>query len=183
MTTRLDRRRLLRAAALGAAALAAPSVLLPRPAQALAAPRRLRFENLHTGESAQVDYWADGDYRRDALRQVDRVLRDHRTGEVHAIDPRLLDLLHRLRAALGTEAPYQIISGYRSPRTNAMLASASGGVARDSLHTVGVAVDVRVPGRSLAQVRDAARGLQAGGVGFYPRSDFVHVDIGRVRFW
>lgn len=147
------------------------------------AARRLSFENLHTGESVAVAYWSDGAYLAESVRRIDHVLRDHRTGDVHPIDPRLLDLLHRLRARLDTAAPFQIISGYRSPATNATLADASGGVARNSLHTRGLAVDIRVPGRPLRAVRDAALVLQGGGVGFYPRSDFVHVDVGRVRAW
>lgn len=184
MIDAMSRRRMLRFGAAGAA-----SVVLcqPRLAQALAPsptpPRRLRFENLHTGEAASLDYWVDGRYVGEAIRRIDHLLRDHRTGEVRAMDKGLLDLLHRLRQTLGTEAPFQIISGYRSPRTNAMLASRSDGVARNSLHTDGLAVDIRVPGRTLREVRDAALSLKAGGVGFYARSDFVHVDIGRVRSW
>jgi len=111
------------------------------------------------------------------------VLRDHRTGTQCAIDPRLLDLLHGLRNLLGTTRPFQVISGYRSPATNRVLASASSGVARDSLHTRGMAIDIRVPGIALDRLRDAAISLKGGGVGHYPRSDFVHLDVGRVRFW
>ncbi len=150
---------------------------------AAAAARTLRFENLHTGERLSATYWSDGRYLDDELRQIGRVLRDHRTGETHAIDRRLLDLLHRLHESLEADRPFQVISGYRSPTTNEMLAHASGGVARNSLHTVGAAIDIRVQGRSLVQLRDAALRLRKGGVGFYPRSDFVHVDVGRVRSW
>ncbi len=179
MTDRLNRRRVLRLIGFGAALLP----LRPQSAQALAATRRLRFENLHTGESAAVEYWADGGYLGDASRRINHLLRDHRTGDVHAIDLRLLDLLHRLREALSTDAPFQIISGYRSPRTNAMLHDRSDGVARNSLHTDGLAVDIRVPSRPLRLVRDAALSLKSGGVGYYAGSDFVHVDVGRVRSW
>jgi uncharacterized protein YcbK (DUF882 family) len=181
MDTRLfHRRRVLQLGLAAAAAGLGPGIT---PAQALAARRALRLENLHTGEALAATYWSDGAYVPEALRQIDRVLRDHRTDETHPIDPTLLDLLTRVRSALGTEAPFQIISGYRSPRSNAMLASRSNGVARDSLHTKGLAIDIRVPGRALRQVRDAALALRGGGVGYYERSDFVHLDTGRVRAW
>jgi uncharacterized protein YcbK (DUF882 family) len=179
MTSRYDRRRVLRLVTLGVGALTLPA----QPAEALSAPRRLRFENLHTGEAASLDYWVNGRYLGDAVQRINHLLRDHRTGDVHPIDPRLLDLLHRLGETLSTTAPFQIISGYRSPRTNMMLASQTNGVVRNSLHCHGLAVDIRVPGQSLGRVRDAARSLQGGGVGFYPGSDFVHVDVGRVRYW
>lgn len=145
--------------------------------------RSLQFESLHTGERLTTTYWTRGGYVADELRRIDHVLRDHRSGEVRAIDPRLLDLLAALRNRLESRAPFQVISAYRSPKTNAMLAERSGGVARQSLHTRGLAIDIRVPGRALTAVRDAALALRAGGVGFYPRSDFVHVDVGRVRSW
>lgn len=156
---------------------------LPSSARALAAPRALAFENLHTGEKLSTVYWADGRYIGGAVGAINNILRDHRNGEVHAMDPRLFDLLYALRGVLDTSVPFQIISGYRSPRTNAMLANHSDGVARHSLHTEGLAIDIRVPGRALATVRDAALSLRGGGVGYYRRSDFVHVDTGRVRAW
>jgi len=117
------------------------------------------------------------------LREVARVLRDHRTGIEGAIDPKLLDLLHALRAVLGTSRAFQVISGYRSPATNQMLAASSRGVARDSLHTRGMAIDIRIPGVALEHLRDAAMRLKGGGVGYYAQSNFVHVDVGRVRSW
>lgn len=163
------------------AGLAAP-VLISSKAHA-AQTRSVSFESLHTGERLKAVYWAEGDYVPEALGRVDWVLRDHRNNLVHRIDPRLLDLLDRLRRTLGTTEPYQVISGYRSPASNSMLAAASTGVARNSLHQQGVAIDIRVPGVPLARLRDAAKSLQAGGVGYYARSDFVHVDIGRVRSW
>jgi uncharacterized protein YcbK (DUF882 family) len=155
----------------------------PARAALAAAPRSLQFESLHTGERLTATYWAAGGYVPEELRRINQVLRDHRTGDVKPIDPGLLDLLVTLRERLDTQAPFQIISAYRSPATNAMLAEHSSGVARQSLHTQGLAIDIRVPGRTLAAVRDAALGLRGGGVGFYPRSDFVHVDVGRVRAW
>ena len=176
----ITRRGWLRAAML--TPLAAPSV-----AQAAITPggrpRALAFENLHTGERLAVEYWAGGQYVSDSLRRIDRVLRDHRNDQVHGIDPALLDLLVQLSAGLGTGRPFQVISGYRSPASNAMLAAASGGVARDSLHTQGKAIDIRVEGVPLPRLREAALALRAGGVGYYPKSNFVHVDTGRVRFW
>jgi uncharacterized protein YcbK (DUF882 family) len=175
----LSRRALLRSGALGAAALLLPSALRAgrEPERALA------FVHTHTGETGRIVYWADGAYLPDGLAQLDHLLRDHYTGAVHAIDRRLLELLHRLHAALETREPYYVISGYRSPETNAALAARSRGVAQHSLHLEGQAIDLRVPGRELAQLRATALALRAGGVGYYPGPDFVHVDVGRVRWW
>jgi len=145
--------------------------------------RDLAFENLHTGEQLNIVYFSYRQYVPEALRQINWVLRDVRTGESAPIDPRLLDLLFRLRLAVAASSNFQVISGYRSPKTNALLASRSEGVALKSLHTQGKAIDIRVPGISLRQLRDAAKSLKAGGVGYYSQSNFVHVDIGRVRFW
>ena len=156
------------------------------PALANLAPanvRRLSFDNLHTGERVKADYWVDGNYVPDALHAINKNLRDFRTGDVHAIEPKLLDLLSILRSKLETEADLQVISGYRSPKTNAMLHELSDGVAATSLHMQGMAIDIRIGGRQLAKVRDAALALAVGGVGYYPKSDFVHVDVGRVRRW
>lgn len=148
-----------------------------------AEPRALAFRNLHTGEEIDVVYRADGQLDPTALREIDWVLRDFRTGEARQMDRRLLDLLWRLRAALDTTEPYEVISGYRSPATNAMLARQSRGVSRISLHMRAMAIDMRVPNRELSVVRDTALALRLGGVGYYPTSDFVHVDVGRPRFW
>jgi uncharacterized protein YcbK (DUF882 family) len=145
--------------------------------------RRLSFDNLHTGEKVDAEYWADGAYIPDALKEFNRVLRDFRTGDVHAIDRSLLNVLVLLRAELETDAALEIISGYRSPKTNAMLRKKSKGVAASSLHMDGMAIDIRISGRQLAQVRDAAISLSAGGVGYYPKDGFVHVDTGFVRHW
>jgi len=145
--------------------------------------RRLSFENLHTGERLDTVYWVNGAYQPGALRAINVLLRDFRTGDVYPIDRKLLDLLVRLRARLNTAAPIQVISGYRSPETNAMLASYSDGVAAGSLHMSGMAIDIRVPGRSLRSVHRVALAMAEGGVGYYPRTDFVHVDTGSVRRW
>jgi uncharacterized protein YcbK (DUF882 family) len=145
--------------------------------------RSVALSNLHTGEHLNTVYWADGKYVPDAMKRINWLLRDHHTDEVRRIDPELLDLLTRLQVKLRTREPFQVVSGYRSPATNAMLAAMTDGVAQHSLHMQGMAVDIRVPDRSLVKVHRAAISLAAGGVGFYPRSDFVHVDVGRVRYW
>jgi len=143
--------------------------------------RSLAFDNLHTGEKLKLDYWLNGDYVPDALARINHLLRDFRNGEVHAIDPRLLDLLSVLHGKLGSAQPFQVISGYRSPATNAMLFAETSGVNPKSLHMSGMAIDICLTDRALSQLRDAARALNAGGVGFYPR--FVHVDIGPLQYW
>ena len=170
---------------LGAGAATLLATCLPAAARAVPQPaaKSLEFLNLHTGERLHTTYWHGGRYDSGARAEIDQVLRDFRTGDVKPIDARLLDLLHALRRRLGTDAPFHVISGYRSPATNAMLSANSGGVARKSLHMRGMAIDIRLPGRELNELRSAARSLQRGGVGYYPRSDFVHVDTGRVRFW
>lgn len=168
-----------------AAAGAAPDVTLPPPARA-PIERRLSFFNTHTGERLRIAYCCDGEYQPEALEQINYILRDHRANEIKAIDPNLLDLLHELGGVLETDQPYHVISGYRSPHTNGVLRARGGaatGVATRSLHMVGKAIDIRLPGVKLNNLRAAARSLELGGVGYYPSSNFVHVDTGRVRFW
>jgi len=177
----LARRAFLRTS--GAALLAAGTPGGIRSAWAAPLPRRLKFENLHTGEKLALDYWCDGAYQPEALAAINKVLRDFRTGDVHAMDPRLLDLLHDVNARLETAEPFQVISGFRSPITNAALHGQSSGVASKSLHMQGMAIDIRVPGRKLTALHSTALSLGRGGVGLYPTSDFVHVDVGRVRKW
>ena len=145
--------------------------------------RALSFLNTHTGESVSTVYWADGEYRADGLAAIDRVLRDHRTGAVRPIDRRLLDVLHALRSDIGTSVPFNVISCYRSPQSNAALRRAGRAVAEHSLHMEGKAADVRLPGVALDDLHRAAVGLKAGGVGYYAGPSFVHVDVGRVRYW
>ena len=146
--------------------------------------RDLAFHNTHTGERLRVTYWEGGRYQSDALREINHVMRDHRNNSVRRIDRNLLDQLFVLRKKLATSRPVHIISGYRSPKTNAMLRrTRGGGVARRSLHMSGRAIDIRVPGRSLNKVRLAALSMQTGGVGYYPGPHFVHIDTGRVRRW
>jgi len=155
----------------------------PRRLLALAATRSLSFYNTHTGERLVVEYFVGGDYVPDALREVNWFLRDFRTGGVRAIDPGVLDILTKVHEMTGAGRPFDVISGYRSPETNAMLRRRSKEVASGSLHQVGKAIDVRLPGVPLTRVRDAGLALGLGGVGYYRRSDFVHLDTGRVRRW
>lgn len=165
-------------------AAAAPVLALPRAAWATTDPtRRLRFAHTHTGETLSVEYAVGDQYDTAALGALNHYLRDFRTGEVHAIDPELLDLLHRLATLTGTNRPFQVISAYRSPATNAMLRSRSGGVAGRSLHMQGMAIDIRLADVPLKTLRRAALTVGRGGVGYYPSPDFVHVDTGRVRQW
>ena len=167
---------------------AAVAGALMSPEDALAAvrapSRALHLQNLHTGEKAQVEYWVKGQYVRSSLRMLDRVMRDHHNGDIHSMDPRLLDQIYLLTKTLGKRGPVQIISGYRSPETNAALREEDGsGVAQNSYHMQGRAVDIRVPGMPLKQLRFAALRLKAGGVGYYPRSNFIHIDTGPIRRW
>ncbi|HEX5079314.1 MAG TPA: YcbK family protein [Geminicoccaceae bacterium] len=175
-----NRRRFLGLAAAGCV-LGSPLGRIARAAVPDA--HRLSFYNLHTEESLSTVFWQDGGPLPAALAEIDWHLRDFRTGEVHAIDLDLLDLLCRLCGRMGHDGPIHVISGYRSAKTNAMLAAHSGGVAKNSYHLYGKAIDIRLPGRPLREVRQAALDLARGGVGFYPSSDFVHVDTGPVRRW
>ncbi len=145
--------------------------------------RRAFLHNLHTGETLDAVYFENGRYVPDALAEAMRVLRDWRNGEEHVMDPRLFDVLHALHGKLGASTPFQIISGYRSPETNAMLHERSPGVAAKSQHMLGKASDIRLEGVELAHLHKAALSLGAGGVGLYPVSNFVHVDVGPVRRW
>jgi len=173
----------LRHGATLSAVAAMPALVLParaRPAPA----RELVMSHLHTHEHIDLVYARGSDYLPEALGSLDHFLRDHYSGEVGRIDPKLHDLLHSVRQLLGTDKAFHVISGYRAPTTNARLkATRGGGVATRSLHMEGRAIDVRLPGVPLADLRDAALSLKAGGVGFYPREQFVHIDTGRVRHW
>ena len=155
-----------------------PTNVVPR-----AEARRLAFVNTHTGDTFADAYWEAGNYVPDAMAAINRVMRDHRSGEVHAIDPRLLDQLNELKGLVSATAPFQIISGYRTPASNATLHANSSGVASRSLHMDGRAIDVRVRGVALSRLHDAALGMSAGGVGYYEASDFIHIDTGPVRRW
>jgi uncharacterized protein YcbK (DUF882 family) len=173
-----DRRRFL-----GGVCAFSITAFLGRDARAASTPRRLSFVNTHTDERLAATYWADGRYEPAALREIDRILRDVRRDVVRPIDRDLLDILYTLQARLGSEAPFHVISAYRTPETNRMLRERSGRVASHSLHCDARAIDVRLPGTPLRSLHRAAVGLQRGGVGYYAASDFVHVDTGRVRSW
>ena len=168
----------------GLAGAAAAAAVVPRALAASPSEERvLSFFHTHTNERLTVPYFADGDYLPEGLATLRSFLKDFRTGEEHAIDPALFDVLNDLRLTTGTKSPFHVISGYRSPSTNEMLREHGGGVARGSMHLVGRAIDVRLSDKSSALLRDAAIELGRGGVGYYRISDFVHVDTGRVRRW
>jgi uncharacterized protein YcbK (DUF882 family) len=181
------RRRFLRRAShmstLAAAAVALPA--WPDPARAaLHGPRRLSLVHTHTGERISLAFAVDAHYPAPALGALDHFLRDHYSGAVGRMDPQLFELLHRVQRELGHAGAWEIISGFRGAATNARLrATRGGGVARHSLHMEGRAIDVRLPGVPLAELRDAAVTLRIGGVGFYLHDRFVHLDTGRVRAW
>jgi uncharacterized protein YcbK (DUF882 family) len=179
-----------RRAFLGIGLAATAGALVPSRASAAGttrAPERvLSFFHTHTGERLKVAYCCGGEYQPEGLQEVSHILRDFRVNETRAIEPKLLDFLYELGGTLGTDQPFHVISGYRSPQTNTMLRERGGaatGVASHSLHMVGQAIDIRLPGVKTARLRDAARSLKIGGVGFYPDLNFVHVDVGRVRYW
>ncbi len=177
MTTRRD---FLKYSAATAATIVAPAALAQ---PVVAGEREIRFYNLHTGEHLNATYWVDGSYVHDEIVAMNHLLRDFRTGDVKKMDPKLFDLLYVLQQKVEKQGVFHVISGYRSPATNAALRHHSEGVAKHSLHMKGMAIDIRMPGVELGHLRKAALDLHAGGVGYYPRSDFVHVDTGRPRFW
>jgi uncharacterized protein YcbK (DUF882 family) len=145
---------------------------------------RLRLFHTHTGKRIDVVYRRGEDYVPEALSSLDKFLRDHRTGEVHRFDPRLFDLLSELTAAVGRPgAEINVICGFRTQWSNEFLRHRSSGVAKSSLHMRAEAIDIRLPGTGTFQVRQAALKLRRGGVGYYSRADFIHLDLGRVRYW
>ena len=145
--------------------------------------RQLSFYHTHTAESLTVTYYRDGDYVPAALDELNYFLRDFRTGDVTEMDPAVFDILHDIYVQTGSTGTYEVISAYRSPKTNEMLRSKSNGVARNSQHLHGNAIDVRLRGVDTAKLRDVAIALHRGGVGYYRSSNFIHVDTGRVRTW
>jgi uncharacterized protein YcbK (DUF882 family) len=165
-------------------ALAASGALNVLPASARQTiGHEVSLRNAHTGERFQGVYRIGSYYVPSAFRKINRVLRDHRTGDIHPIDPELIDTLARIQRDCRCGDAVEVLSGYRSPKTNNMLRRNSSGVARNSYHMKGQAADIRVPGSSTAKVRNTARALRVGGVGYYPRSGFVHIDTGHVRTW
>ena len=174
----VSRRRFLRAT--GAALV----TVLPLAALARTPGRRsLSFVHTHTGESLDVAYFQEGAYDSSALQRVNHLLRDFRTEQVYPIDPELLDILFDLQTLANRAAPFEVISGYRSPQTNAALRQRSRGVAEHSLHLQGRAIDVRLSAFPTRKLHELALSMRRGGVGFYASSDFVHLDNGPVRFW
>lgn len=145
--------------------------------------RRLSFYNTHTRESIDICYFDQGAYCSDAFDQINYILRDHRAHEMHPIDVRLLDQLYAIKRKVRPKTPFYVISGYRSPATNSMLRQKTTGVARRSYHTKGQAIDIRLPGYRTERLRDLCLAMKSGGVGYYAKSDFVHLDTGPVRCW
>jgi uncharacterized protein YcbK (DUF882 family) len=197
-----SRRSFLRLGIFGAAFLALPhkaiASLEEAPAPELITPgwreeagfilepseeRRLHLYSTNTGETFNRVYWADGEYVPEALAEVNHLLRDYRANQIKEIDPNLLDLLYNLNQKLECDSPYHVISGYRSPRTNAALRKRNRKVARNSLHMAGMAVDLRVPDVHVKNICNAALEMRGGGVGYYARRGFVHLDVGDVRTW
>ncbi len=187
--TGFNRRRFLQLGLGATTALFVPNAFAgqssPAAAQSnIAQPeRKLSLLNLHTGEHLKATYWAEGQYQTSELKAINHILRDHRTGDAYHMDNDLLNLLHTLHQKMDSKQEFQVISGYRSAKTNAALNKKSSGVAKKSLHMQGKAIDIRLPGCQLADLRKAAINCQTGGVGYYPKSDFIHIDTGRVRRW
>ncbi len=178
-------RRLLLKAGLWAAAVSSfsPRTAIAGVLDVLPKERVLSFYNTHTAETLKAIYFRSGNYAADAIESICHILRDHRTNTIRSIDLSLLDLLYALRLKLQTNQPFHIISGYRSPATNSELRKQNRKVVPNSLHIFGKAIDIRLPECDLQTLRRTAMALQGGGVGYYPRSDFVHIDVGPVRFW
>jgi uncharacterized protein YcbK (DUF882 family) len=176
MTTR---RNFLKTTVAAAATLLVPTAFaLPTTGE-----RQLKFYNLHTGEHLKATYWADGVYVADEMNAINHILRDFRTGDIKSIDPHLMEVLYQLQHRVEQKGAFHVISGYRSPKTNEKLHRLGNGVATHSLHMRGKAIDIRLPGVELKHLRQAALSLHSGGVGYYPKSNFIHVDTGRPRFW
>jgi len=161
----------------------APAPASPPPALDLTSPRSLSLVNFNTQEVLTVTYWSNGAYHRDALNKLNHFLRDTRDNAETEMDPLLFDVLWHTMMVVGYSGTVEVLSAYRSPTSNAWLASVSRGVARDSQHMNGNAMDIRFPGVPVFRIRQAAYALNMGGVGFYPRSGFVHLDTGPVRYW
>lgn len=144
---------------------------------------KVSIHNIHTDETFSGVYRVGKYYSPKAFRQINRLMRDHRTGDIHPIDPRLIDIVSKIQKQCRCSQPVELLSGFRSPKTNTMLRRKSRGVAKNSYHTKGQAADIQIPGASTKKTRNAALALRAGGVGYYPRKSFVHVDTGDVRTW
>lgn len=184
-----SRRRFIARAIVGGTALVSGAALAIPPRDSLPdkptsqMPRRLHLINDHTKETLNVEYWQNGQYINNTLGQLHYLLRDHHTGKAALIDPRLYDFLYNIQGQFDTTEPIHVLSGYRTPETNAYLRKTSLGVARNSFHTKGRAVDIYIPGIDAKGIQKAARKLQLGGVGYYAKAGFVHLDTGYVRHW
>lgn len=179
----MDRRDFLKKSLITTGIILYPVSVAATAKKLLFPPRRLSFYNTHTQENLTVTYFQAGRYSTAGLQKIDHILRDHRTGEIQPIERDLLNLLFAITQTAKNRAPIHIISGYRSPSTNTMLRRRSKSVASRSLHTLGKAVDIRFVDCPSRRLREIAIHLSAGGVGYYPRSNFVHVDTGPVRTW
>ena len=168
---------------LGFGLVVAGGFISPAARAAMAMPRKLSFLHTHTGETLTATYWQNGMYDERALGELDYILRDFVNGEEVPMHRELLDLLAELHRRLGSHAPFEIISAYRSPATNAMLRANSDGVAKNSYHMKAMAIDIRLRDVDLDKLHRVAVEMKQGGVGIYHKSDFVHVDVGPVRYW
>lgn len=178
-----SRRQFLKLGTMTAVAGLFPIHLFAAVNRDLKTEKNLAFYNTHTNESVNACYYRQGNYCVKALKKINHILRDHRNNEIKPIDIQLLEFLHSISLTLNTRSPFHVISGYRSPNTNSMLRNKSKKVAAKSLHMWGRAIDIRHPECSTSALRKVAIDLQLGGVGYYPHSDFVHVDTGRIRHW
>jgi uncharacterized protein YcbK (DUF882 family) len=179
----LTRRNFLKIGLITAAVQLSPCKAFASFEDYFGSKRTLSLYNTHTDEKLKVAYWAEDQYLSDALTKINHILRDHRNNKIKQIDTDLLDLLYKINMNIKYCKSFHIISGYRSPETNAYLRRRSRGVAKNSLHLTGKAIDVRLPGCQLSYLRDVSKKLRGGGVGYYPSSNFIHVDTGRVRYW
>lgn len=180
---KVDRRQLIKLGAIATVANLFEHPLVASASQMVLPSKEISFFNTHTSEKLSVEYCAGGEYCSEALQEINYILRDFRTGDIKPIEPSLIDLLHAITNKIDPDSQIHIISGYRSPATNFSLSNNNGGVAKHSLHMDGKAIDIRIPDCDLSTLRQVAMRMQVGGVGYYPKSNFVHVDIGRVRFW
>jgi uncharacterized protein YcbK (DUF882 family) len=180
----LSRRRFLKNLACGTLLTLATPAIANAAKGRYPASRLLALVNPNTGDKLKLTYFEKGYYIKPALREINHLLRDYRTGDVHPIDVQLLDQLHDLRLTLGVgHRPFHIVSGYRSPYTNSRLHHEGSGVANNSLHMQGRAIDLRIEGVDTRHIRNAALTMHRGGVGYYHESDFVHLDTGKFRIW
>lgn len=183
MSCNTNRRKLLAAGLVGSLLPLTSANAASRGRNIVYPDRSLSLYNVHTGEKNNVVYWSDGKYMGSGLNEINWILRDFRTSEIKAIDPRLLNILYLLTRTLETEKPVLVLSGFRSKKTNDMLRKTTEGVAKRSFHMAGRAIDIRIPRVETSDIQRAALRLSGGGVGYYPRSNFVHLDSGPVRTW